>query len=309
MINKEPLRALNFDVELLGDCDTIVSELCRRLGDGWDSLSEDTEPLSEVTEDSLLTPPLTPSDTESKGSPSELSVSNEPKTETLQEARAESQVDNSRTSDSLSKGHEAEMELSTAADDSTVANRACVNKADVDTVSQESENKDTVMETALNRGVDRNSSEQRESTSGNMVDHTGENKTGGSKITSEKTTGAAEKIEGADSKSKNIVHDPEKTVTDTNESKAQSSESCKSEADNTVESEPNDQRAKKDGTAMCPTGVCYGDKDVCGCSADISELRKMWKPAIVRCCVSKRLGRKLHEPYLIAPEKYTTTSL
>jgi len=30
---------LNFDIELLGNCDTIVSELCRRLGDEWAKLS------------------------------------------------------------------------------------------------------------------------------------------------------------------------------------------------------------------------------------------------------------------------------
>ena len=32
LINREPLPHLNFDVELLGDCDVIVSELCSRLG-------------------------------------------------------------------------------------------------------------------------------------------------------------------------------------------------------------------------------------------------------------------------------------
>ena len=41
LINREPLpkHMLNFDVELLGNCDDIVSELCKRLGEDWDHLS------------------------------------------------------------------------------------------------------------------------------------------------------------------------------------------------------------------------------------------------------------------------------
>lgn len=56
LINREPLRHLNFDVELLGDCDIIVNELCHRLGDGWNSMCV-KEPLEEVSKDQLLTPP------------------------------------------------------------------------------------------------------------------------------------------------------------------------------------------------------------------------------------------------------------
>lgn len=43
LINREPLRHLTFDVELLGDCDVIISELCQRLGGTWNSLSDDSE--------------------------------------------------------------------------------------------------------------------------------------------------------------------------------------------------------------------------------------------------------------------------
>ena len=43
LINREPLRHLTFDVELLGDCDVIVSELCQRLGGTWSGLSDDLE--------------------------------------------------------------------------------------------------------------------------------------------------------------------------------------------------------------------------------------------------------------------------
>ena len=35
LINREPLPHLNFDVELLGNCDDIVEHLLSRLGDGW----------------------------------------------------------------------------------------------------------------------------------------------------------------------------------------------------------------------------------------------------------------------------------
>jgi len=38
LINREPLRHMTFDIELLGDCDVIVSELCQRLGGDWNNL-------------------------------------------------------------------------------------------------------------------------------------------------------------------------------------------------------------------------------------------------------------------------------
>ena len=43
LINREPLRHVTFDVELLGDCDVIISELCQRLGGAWNSLLDDFE--------------------------------------------------------------------------------------------------------------------------------------------------------------------------------------------------------------------------------------------------------------------------
>ncbi|XP_054166819.1 NAD-dependent protein deacetylase sirtuin-1-like isoform X2 [Oppia nitens] len=36
LINREPLNHLTFDIELLGDCDVIVKQLCQRLGLDWD---------------------------------------------------------------------------------------------------------------------------------------------------------------------------------------------------------------------------------------------------------------------------------
>ena len=42
LINRELLRNKNFDINLLGDCDVIVSEISRRLElDGFDSLFDE----------------------------------------------------------------------------------------------------------------------------------------------------------------------------------------------------------------------------------------------------------------------------
>jgi NAD-dependent deacetylase sirtuin 1 len=46
LINKEPLPHLNFDVELLGDCNGIIECLLTRLGEGWNHLL-DSKPLED----------------------------------------------------------------------------------------------------------------------------------------------------------------------------------------------------------------------------------------------------------------------
>ncbi|OWF43165.1 NAD-dependent protein deacetylase sirtuin-1 [Mizuhopecten yessoensis] len=59
LINLEPLKNMNFDVELLGNCDTIMGELCKRLQ--WDGISSLSEPtMEEVTKGQLRTPPPYP---------------------------------------------------------------------------------------------------------------------------------------------------------------------------------------------------------------------------------------------------------
>lgn len=63
LINREPLRHLNFDVELLGDCDVILGELCHRLGGEWSDLFTDYTRLEEVTKGELSTPTVSESDT------------------------------------------------------------------------------------------------------------------------------------------------------------------------------------------------------------------------------------------------------
>ena len=50
------MKHLNFDVELLGDCDIIISELCHKLGDGWQSLKAGA-PLTQILKDEMVTPP------------------------------------------------------------------------------------------------------------------------------------------------------------------------------------------------------------------------------------------------------------
>ncbi|XP_066099051.1 NAD-dependent protein deacetylase sirtuin-1 isoform X2 [Saccopteryx bilineata] len=50
LINREPLPHLHFDVELLGDCDVIINELCHRLGGNYAKLCCNPVKLSEITE-------------------------------------------------------------------------------------------------------------------------------------------------------------------------------------------------------------------------------------------------------------------
>lgn len=50
LINREQLPHLNFDVELLGDCDVIINELCHRLAGDFDQLCFNTNRLTEITE-------------------------------------------------------------------------------------------------------------------------------------------------------------------------------------------------------------------------------------------------------------------
>ncbi|KYO42490.1 NAD-dependent protein deacetylase sirtuin-1 [Alligator mississippiensis] len=50
LINREPLPHLHFDVELLGDCDVIINELCQRLSSEYTELCYNSIKLSEITE-------------------------------------------------------------------------------------------------------------------------------------------------------------------------------------------------------------------------------------------------------------------
>jgi len=48
LINREPLPHLTPDVELLGDCDGIINQICHMLGDGWEGPIH-TEPMEEIS--------------------------------------------------------------------------------------------------------------------------------------------------------------------------------------------------------------------------------------------------------------------
>merc|ERR1711935_908154 len=49
LINREPLPHLTPDVELLGDCDGIINQICHMLGQGWEGPVH-SDPLVEITE-------------------------------------------------------------------------------------------------------------------------------------------------------------------------------------------------------------------------------------------------------------------
>jgi len=62
LINREPLHHLTFDVELLGNCDLIINQICHMLGEGWKSPIHQ-DPLEEH----LGVPDETPSNPGDKG--------------------------------------------------------------------------------------------------------------------------------------------------------------------------------------------------------------------------------------------------
>ncbi|XP_078485808.1 NAD-dependent protein deacetylase sirtuin-1-like [Ciona intestinalis] len=49
LINREPLSHMTFDIELLGDCDVILSEISKRLGGEFSELVDETQNLTEIS--------------------------------------------------------------------------------------------------------------------------------------------------------------------------------------------------------------------------------------------------------------------
>lgn len=61
IVNRELLhKRLVFDVELLGNCDDIISELCKRLGADWDHLAQPGPPAEEVHYSDISPAPAVP---------------------------------------------------------------------------------------------------------------------------------------------------------------------------------------------------------------------------------------------------------
>ena len=60
LINRERLSYLNFDVELCGNCDDIIGDLCRRLGQTWDHLVSAGPLLKEISMSDLPAPASPP---------------------------------------------------------------------------------------------------------------------------------------------------------------------------------------------------------------------------------------------------------
>ncbi|XP_068423986.1 NAD-dependent protein deacetylase sirtuin-1 isoform X2 [Clinocottus analis] len=73
LINREQLPHLNFDVELLGDCDVIVNELCHRLSGDFEQLCYNIVRLSETTEK----PPRLPGSPPTEALPAALDAAEE----------------------------------------------------------------------------------------------------------------------------------------------------------------------------------------------------------------------------------------
>ena len=73
LINREPLHHFNFDVELLGNCDAIIHELCRRLGTEWIDVPQDYQmpPLDKEAIEKLF---QSSSESESEASTDEMEV-------------------------------------------------------------------------------------------------------------------------------------------------------------------------------------------------------------------------------------------
>lgn len=318
MINKEPLKALNFDVELLGDCDTIVSELCRQLGDGWSVLAEGVELLYEVSEDQLLTPPLTPADTETVEQNQFKFEGSEVKPK--DSLGDESQVDSSGIQDQGSVEGGVKEELSIKLDQdsdendikeelsikqgnsSDTANTSCAcagleegksetSESNIKTreMASESENGSYTLEPCDSSNLHHSTSPSKSDLADKL--HTEANKSDNSANIKETTEGPV-----SDSKDSKDEHLSEVTTTTgdkaVNISRAHTSDSNKNDDAGDQESMEIGETGETNESRRCSSSVCYGDKDTCGCSADINELRKMWKPAIVRYSVSKRLGRK-----------------
>ncbi|XP_075836209.1 NAD-dependent protein deacetylase sirtuin-1 isoform X1 [Microtus pennsylvanicus] len=121
LINREPLPHLHFDVELLGDCDVIINELCHRLGGEYAKLCCNPVKLSEITEKPprthkelvhLLELPPTPLHiSEASSSPERTIPQDSPVITTLVDQATKNKVDDLEVSESKSCMEEKSQEV------------------------------------------------------------------------------------------------------------------------------------------------------------------------------------------------------
>ncbi|XP_049997046.1 NAD-dependent protein deacetylase sirtuin-1 isoform X2 [Alexandromys fortis] len=121
LINREPLPHLHFDVELLGDCDVIINELCHRLGGEYAKLCCNPVKLSEITEKPPRThkelvhlselPPTPLHISEASSSPERTIPQDSPVITTLVDQATKNKVDDLEVSESKSCMEEKSQEV------------------------------------------------------------------------------------------------------------------------------------------------------------------------------------------------------
>ncbi|XP_041512438.1 NAD-dependent protein deacetylase sirtuin-1 isoform X2 [Microtus oregoni] len=121
LINREPLPHLHFDVELLGDCDVIINELCHRLGGEYAKLCCNPVKLLEITEKPPRThkelvhlselPPTPLHISEASSSPERTIPQDSPVITTLVDQATKNKVDDLEVSESKSCMEEKSQEV------------------------------------------------------------------------------------------------------------------------------------------------------------------------------------------------------
>ena len=97
LINRESLRHLDFDIELLGDCDVICNELLVRLGHEWTTHCKRKEQIQVLPLDDVIEKGL--QEEERKGEKNEEEERRGEKKEEKQEKKKEDEEKNPRESD------------------------------------------------------------------------------------------------------------------------------------------------------------------------------------------------------------------
>lgn len=168
LINKEPLDHMGFDIELLGNCDDIIQELCLRLGNDWTQVcATDTSRLKEV----VGMPPFGQelvvclenyafNDTQdAKTSPNkEISVSDEKPTRTEVKAECESTSFNNLPEESISEGPSSfRSNQANVASESTTIEQRMIEELDAEETEDQNDDKTKQHDGGAIRNCDQNS--------------------------------------------------------------------------------------------------------------------------------------------------------